>query len=137
MNSKILLRIAAVLLCVHLAGHTAGHLGWDKATTTEMATVIDGMKQVKEPFMGALRSKADYFSGYSLIMFFVLAMSIVVLWVGSNKVTEHKGIIAPFIYAVGIAYIGIGLVEISHFFAFAACISLLAGLLAIVAVARK
>ena len=137
MNSKILLRIAAVLLGVHLAGHTAGHLGWDKATTPEMTTVIEGMKQVKEPFMGALRSKADYFTGYSLIMFFVLAMSIVVLWVGSNKATEHKGVIAPFIYAVGIAYVGIGLVEFLHFFAFAACVSLLAGLLAIVAVARK
>ncbi len=137
MNAKVLLRIAATLLGVHLLGHTAGHLGWDKSTTPKMATVIDGMKQVKEPFMGALRSKADYFTGYSLILFFVLAMSIMVLWAGSNKVKEHKSIIAPFIYAVGIAYIGIGIVEFLHFFAFAACVSLLAGLLAIVAVARK
>lgn len=137
MNAKVLLRIAAVLLGVHLAGHTAGHLGWDKSNTPEMAIVIDGMKQIKEPFMGALRSKADYFTGYSLIMFFVLAMSIALLWIAGNKVNDNKGIVAPLIYPVGIAYIGIGLVEFLHFFPFAACVSLLAGLLAIIAVVRK
>ncbi len=137
MNAKVLLRIAAVLLGVHLAGHTAGHLGWDKSNTPEMARVIDGMKQIKEPFMGALRSKADYFTGYSLIMFFVLAMSIALLWIAGNKVNDNKGVVAPFVYPVGIAYIGIGVVEFLHFFPFAACVSLLAGLLAIIAVVRK
>lgn len=137
MNAKVLLRIAAVLLGVHLAGHTAGHLGWDQSSTPEMATVIDGMKQVKEPFMGALRSKADYFMGYSLIMFFVLAMSIALLWIAGNKVNDNKGVVAPLVYPVGIAYIGIGVVEFLHFFPFAACVSLLAGLLAIIAVVRK
>lgn len=137
MNAKVLLRIAAVLLGVHLAGHTAGHLGWDKATTPEMATVIDGMKQLKEPFMGSLRSKADYFTGYSLIMFFVLAMSIALLWIAGNKVNDNKGVVAPLVYPVGIAYIGIGVVEFLHFFPFAACVSLLAGLLTIIAIVRK
>ena len=98
---------------------------------------VNGMKQVKEPFMGALRSKADYFTGYSLIMFFVLAMSIALLWIAGNKVNDNKGVVAPFVYPVGIAYIGIGVVEFLHFFPFAACVSLLAGLLAIIAVVRK
>ena len=74
MKSKLLLRIACLLILVHLLGHSLGHLQWDKPKDPKMKEVVDMMKGYSTEFMGATKSMANYYEGYSLIMFFVFGL---------------------------------------------------------------
>ena len=76
MKAKILLRVASLLILVHLLGHSMGHLQWDKPKDPKMKEVVDIMKGYSTQFMGATKSMANYYEGYSLLMFFVFAMTL-------------------------------------------------------------
>ena len=135
MKSKTLLRIAAVLILVHLLGHTMGHLGWDKPEDPKMLEVVNTMKGYSSEFMGATKSMADYYNGYSLLMFVVLGMSFVVIW-SVSTVIEKLGPIGALLYPFGIGFILFGVIEFIYFFPFAAIISFLAGLAILIAGVR-
>ena len=132
MSTSLLLRIAAILILVHFAGHTGGHLGWDEPADPQLKEVVLSMKEHTAEFMGASRSMADYFEGYSLIMFVVFAMNIVLLFIlanaGKNKTTK------ALLWPLGLGWIAIAVIEYAQFFPFAALISGLAGLLILAAV---
>ena len=127
MKSKILLRIACLLILVHLLGHSMGHLQWDKPKDPKMKEVVDIMKGYSTQFMGATKSMANYYEGYSLIMFFVFAMTILILWSVSSFVDTHKDIAVKILYPIAITYLAFGVIEYFYFFIFAASISFLAG----------
>ncbi|HTF80277.1 MAG TPA: hypothetical protein VL947_01075, partial [Cytophagales bacterium] len=92
MNSKLLLRIAAGSIFVHLLGHTMGHLTWKTPEDNQIKEVVTQMLTHKATFMGATRSMGDYFEGYSLILFFVYGMSIALLWLISSLSSENPAI---------------------------------------------
>ncbi len=127
MKSKILLRIASLLILVHLLGHSLGHLSWDKPKDPKMKEVVDIMKGYSTQFMGATKSMANYYEGYSLIMFFVFAMTILILWSVSSFVDTHKDVAVKILYPIAITYLAFGVIEYFYFFIFAASISFLAG----------
>jgi hypothetical protein len=127
MKSKILLRIACLLILVHLLGHSMGHLQWDKPKDPKMKEVVDIMKGYSSEFMGATKSMANYFEGYSLILFFVFAMTILILWSVSSFIDTHKDIAVKILYPIAITYLAFGVIEYFYFFIFAASISFLAG----------
>jgi hypothetical protein len=127
-KAKILLRIACVLIFVHLAGHFIGHTGWKNPTDPKMQEVVSVMIENKANYMGAVRSLADFYHGYSLLLFIVYGLSIWALWIlssGFNKKNSQltKRLVIPF----GITYLAFGAVEFWLFFPFAAIISTLAG----------
>ena len=134
MKAKVLLRIAAFFILIHLVGHGVGHSTWDKPADPKMQDVVDTMVGYEAEFMGATRSMGDYFNGYSLIMFFVYAMSLSILWTCSNFAESQKAIIRKILSPIAIAYISFGVIEFSHFFAFAAAMSIGAGLLILFAI---
>ena len=127
MKSKILLRIACVLILVHLLGHSMGYLQWDKPKDPKMKEVVDMMKGYSTEFMGATKSMANYFEGYSIILFFVFGMSIMILWTVSGFIETNKPIAIKILYPIAITYLAFGIVEYLYFFLFAAGISFLAG----------
>jgi hypothetical protein len=127
MKSKIFLRIASLLILVHLLGHSMGHLQWDKPKDPRMKEVVDMMKGYSTEFMGATKSMANYYEGYSLIMFFVFAMTILILWSVSSFADTHKDIAVKIMYPIAITYLAFGVIEYFYFFIFAASISFLAG----------
>lgn len=127
MKSKLLLRIACVLILVHLLGHSMGHLQWDKPKDPKMKEVVDLMKSYSTEFMGATKSMANYYEGYSLIMFFVFAMTILILWSVSSFIDTHKDFAVKILYPIAITYLAFGVIEYFYFFIFAASISFLAG----------
>ena len=127
MKSKILLRIACLLILVHLLGHSLGHLSWDKPKDPKMKEVVDMMKGYSSEFMGATKSMANYYEGYSIILFFVFAMTILILWSVSSFVDTHKDIAVKILYPIAITYLAFGVIEYFYFFIFAASISFLAG----------
>jgi hypothetical protein len=136
MKSGLLLKIAAILIFIHLLGHSAGHMGWKHPKDPKMQEVVNTMLDYKAPFMGASRSMGDYFHGYSLTLFFVFGMSICILWLLAGFAEEQPLIAKKIGYPLGIAYLGIGIIEAVYFFPFAAGISLLAGLMIIIALMR-
>ena len=131
MKAKVLLKIAAGLILIHLIGHAVGHTGWDKPTDPKMMDVVMAMKSQQVDFMGAVHSMADYYKGYSILIFGLYGMSISVLWFTSGFVQEHPAIANKILYPVGIAYLFFGIVEFMYFFLFAASMSFLAGVLTI------
>ena len=135
MKSKVLLRIAAGLIFIHLLGHGVGHSGWDTPADPKMQEVVTVMKSHKSEFMGATQSMADYYNGYSLILFVVYSMSIFLLWFVSGFVREQPTIAGNILYTIGTAYLIFGVIEFVYFFPFAAAMSFFAGVLTLVAVA--
>lgn len=134
MSAKLSLRIACILITIHLVGHAMGHTTWDSPEDSGMQNVVSAMKGHEAAFMGATRSMADYFNGYSSIMFFVYAMSISVLWtcasVGETNRIFARKILSP----IALAYVAFGVVEFMYFFPLAGAMSLGAGLLTLYAV---
>lgn len=134
MNAKILLRTAAGLILVHLAGHALGHSGWDHPEDPKMMEVVTVMKGYKGEFMGAMQSMADYYNGYSILIFGLFAMSIYLLWVTSQFVSQQPSIARKILVPLAAAYIFFGIVEFVYFFPFAAIMSFFAGVLMILAI---
>ncbi len=132
MTSKLLIRISAILIFIHLLGHTIGHLGWDDETGP-LFGVVKEMKSHSAEFMGATKSLADYYNGYSLIMFGLFGMTILMLWILSNHSATNQKLVRQVLFPIGIAYLFFGVIEYLYFFPFAAVISILAGLSAILA----
>jgi len=133
MTAKLLIRISAILILVHLLGHSAGHIGWDKSEDPKMNEVVNVMKGYSAEFMGATKSMADYYVGYSYIMFGLFGMSILLLWMLSNHTTTNQKLVKQLLYPIGVSYLFFGLTEYVYFFPFAAIISLIAGLCALFA----
>ncbi|SKB77655.1 LIC_13387 family protein [Dyadobacter psychrophilus] len=134
MSSKILLRIAAALIVVHLLGHSVGHSTWDEPEDPKMGAVVKVMKSYSANFMGASKTMAEYYHGYSLMIFGLFIMTILLLWSISGFVNEQKNIANKLLLPIGIIYILFGVVEFRYFFPFAAGISLCAGLCTLLAV---
>jgi len=137
MTSKIFLRIAALMILVHLLGHAVGHFTWDKPEDQQMQGVVDTMLGYRANFMGATRSMGDYFNGYSLMMFFIYGMTISLLWSVSQFAESERSVTSRILYPIGIAYVAFGVIEFYYFFPFAAIMSLGAGILILLAVFRK
>ena len=134
MKPKVLLRIAAGLILIHLFGHGVGHKDWDNPTDPKMMDVVTSMKNYQAEFMGAAHSMADYYNGYSIIIFGLYGMSIALLWLASGFVQEQPTIAIKILYPIGIAYLFFGVVEFIYFFPFAASMSFLAGVLTILSI---
>ena len=134
MKSKLLLRIAAAFILIHLLGHTMGHLSWDKSEDPKQQEIINNMKSYKTDFMGAVKSIGDYYNGYSLILFFVYGMTIWILIVASANINEQRALISKLLLPVAITYMSFGVIEYISFFPFAASMSFLAGLCVMLAI---
>ena len=116
---------------IHLIGHAVGHTAWDKPADPKMMEVVTAMKNYEGEFMGAVHSMADYYKGYSILIFGLYGMSISLLWLASGFIQEHPVIADKILYPVGIAYLFFAIVEFMYFFPFAASVSFLAGVLTI------
>lgn len=134
MKAKVLLRIAAALILIHFIGHSFGHLSWDAPEDPKMMEAVTAMKTHKAGFMGAVKSFADYYTGYSFMIFGLFGLSILVLWSASGFIDKHSDIARKVLLPFGIAYLYLGVVEYLYFFPFAAAISFFAGVLIMLAI---
>lgn len=131
MKAKVLLRIAAVLMLLHTAGHTVGALTWKDAPNARVAAVVAGMQQEHFQFMGRSLTLGSFYEGYGFAMIGVLLLISGLLWLLSA--TPVRGMIL----LSGLFLVFMGVIELIYFFPFAAAFSLLAGLLSLIALWRK
>ena len=127
MKAKLLLRIAAVLMLLHTAGHTFGALTWKQAPNIAIKHVIEGMLSNRFNFMGRSVSIGDFHTGYGYGMIGVLLLITILLWLLSTVPVR------PIILVLGLFLLFLGSVELIYFFPFAAAFSLLAGLATLIA----
>jgi len=133
MKSKNLLRIASVIMFLHLLGHTFGHLTWKDSPDPARQEVIKQMTGNKLPFMGATRSMAEYYNGYGYIATIAMLLIIFLLWSISNATGNKSPLISKLLWAATGFLFLLGIDELIYFFPFAAAFSLLSGLLTLLA----
>ena len=105
-------------------------MSWDDESGP-LIGVIKEMKSHSAEFMGATKSMADYYYGYSLILIVFLGMSIGLLWILSNHTGTSQKLVKEILLTIGLVYVIFGVIEFLYFFPFAAIISMLAGIFAI------
>lgn len=88
----------------------------------------------KFEFMGVMRSMGDYFEGYGLILFIVFGMSIALILSAARYCDSNHDIARKVLTPIGIGYVAMGAIEFVYFFPFAGSISLVAGLLIVLAI---
>jgi len=132
MTTKILLRIASLLMLFHLVGHSFGQNGWKKNNDPVMREVAHWMTAPKFPFMGVSRSMGDYFDGYGYTASVSLALFAVLLWLASSKTVAGDRSSQNEVLVLGAAILCLSGIEFLYFFPFAAIISLIAALLTLV-----
>ncbi|MCL2025954.1 MAG: hypothetical protein FWG92_04020 [Leptospirales bacterium] len=94
-----------------------------------MQNVITTMVENKTNYMGAHRSLADFYHGYSLLLFVVYILSIWILMVLASSHRRDIKIVKSILFPLGIAYIAFGVIEFRQFLPLAAGLSALTGLL--------
>lgn len=122
MQPKLLLRIAAAIMLFHTIGHTFGALTWQHASNTRVADVIAGMNREQFLFKGRLTSLASFFSGYGIIMIFVLLLVSIQLWLLSTNPVKNQRI------AMGLFLLALAISEYIYFFPMAAIFTLVASI---------
>lgn len=134
MKPRLLLRIAALFILIHLLGHSFGHFSWKETNDPAKREVIRQMTGPEFEFMGATRSMGDYYEGYSLILLVVYAMSIALILTAARYADSNHDIARTVLTPIGIGYVAFGVIEFLYFFPFAASMSLGAGVLIILAI---
>lgn len=122
MKAKLLLRLAAIIMLLHTAGHTVGAITWKDAPNAAVKQTIDSMMSNRFEFMGKQTSLASFYAGYGYIMIGVLLFISCTLWLLSTAV--NVGITR----LTGLLLLFMGIAEYIFFFPLAAGFSLLAGL---------
>jgi hypothetical protein len=79
MKTSTLLRIAAVLMFLYFAGHTAG-APWTPGEAPADVAVVDAMKSDHFPVIGMSRSYWDFYFGFGLIISVMQLFQAVLLW---------------------------------------------------------
>jgi hypothetical protein len=128
-KAKLLLYLASLFIFIHMVGHFIGHSSWKTPKDPNMQKVVNAMVENKANYMGALRSLADFYHGFSLILFVLYILSIWILLVLVNNLRRNDlRLVKNILFPLGLAYTLFGIIEFYQFFPFAAIISTLAGL---------
>lgn len=114
MKSKILLRIAAVIMLLHAAGHTVGVATWQKPGGDIPSQVVQVMQSEQFSFMGKEGSTmAGFYSGFGYCCTVFLLFIAVLLWTlsGWKDRTANK-----ILWPTGFAILLLAAIEIVWFF---------------------
>ena len=99
MKTSTLLRIAAVLMFLYFAGHTAG-APWTPGEGASDMAVVNAMKGHQFPVVGVERSYWDFYFGFGLIISVMQLFQAVLLWqlgaLAKTDATRLRPIIAVF-----------------------------------------
>jgi hypothetical protein len=116
MKASLLLRIAAVVTFLYLAGHTAG-IPWTPAVGPKEIPVLEAMKGHSFDAEGFKRTYWDFYFGFGVIISGFLLVQAVVLWqLGSLAKTDALRI-RPIVASFFVAFIVNAVLAWKYFFA--------------------
>ena len=132
MKTKLLLRIAAVIMLLHGLGHTFGVMTWQNPRTAEYQQTVEKMQDVQFDFMGKSNATlADFYSGFGYGGTILLLLSAALLWVISDL--RHKSVI-KLLWIIGVAIVLLGIIETIYFFPFAVSFCIVSAALVFIAI---
>ena len=134
MKAKLFLRIASGLMIFHLIAHSFGHYGWKQTSDPIKQEVISQMTEHKFQFMGTDRAMGDYYNGYGYAVTIALLFFAIVLWLVSSSLKDNAALAFKLLIATIACLFMWSIDEFIFFFPFAACITLLAAILTLVAI---
>lgn len=124
MKPKLLLRIAAGIMFLHLLGHMVGASTWKENPDPAVKEVIQGMEQNQFMFMGARQSLAGHHDGYGYAGALALLFFCAVLWIVSAGEASAKLENVRLIFVTTAILLLWGILELIYFFPFAAAFTL-------------
>lgn len=128
-TSKLLLRIAAIIVLLHALGHTVGFSNWQKPGGTVPEEVIQKMQDTHFPVQGRDTTMANSFSGFGYTTSVFLALIVCLLWLLSSRGDKNQSVLLT---AIGSALALLALDEFIFFFPAVAVLSLAASVLVFV-----
>jgi hypothetical protein len=133
-TTKILLRIAAVVMLLHAVGHTTGVATWQSPTGEIPIEVVKIMQDVQFSFMGKDGSTmSEFYSGFGYVGTILLLLIAVLLWVLANW--KDKSAI-KLLWILGSAVVALGVVEAIYFFPMAVAFCVITAILVFIAIFR-
>ena len=129
MKSKLILRIAAVIMFLHLLGHMVGALTWKNNPDPFVQETIKQMINHPFMFMGASQTLAGHHDGYGFAGALALLFFSVILWIVSGADQYTKSMSRKIVIVISIILLLWGVDELIYFFPFAAAFSLISSAL--------
>ena len=132
-TSKILLRIAAVIMLLHATGHTLGVITWQNRDNTIPVDVIQKMEDTHFTFQGKDATLAVFFTGHGYAGTLLLLLITAILWILSTSVDKNS---IKILWVLGISIVLLGIVEMVYFFPLAVAFSFISAALVLLAINR-
>ncbi len=129
MKAKLILRLAAVVMFIHLLGHMIGATTWKDNPDALVQGVVKGMEEHKFMFMGATQTLAGHHDGYGLAGALALLFFAIILWIVSSADAQTKGMSSKIILVISAILLLWGIDELIYFFPFAAVFSITSSML--------
>jgi hypothetical protein len=128
-TSKLLLRIAAVIMLLHAVGHTLAIITWQEPNGKIPFDLVQKMEETHFSFQGKNTTIANFFTGHGYAGTIFLLLIVSILLTVSNW---NNKIATKILWPVGASIILLSIVELIYFFPLAAIFSLIAAALVFV-----
>ena len=125
MSSKVLYRVAAVILVLYAAGHTMGFRRVDPAWNAD--GTVAAMKMTFQ-VQGQTRSYWDFFTGFGFFCTALLLFAALLAWQLSAPTAEQLRALNVIRWAFAVCFIGLTILTWRYFFPVPVILSALAAL---------
>jgi hypothetical protein len=132
-TSKLLLRIAAIIMLLHAIGHTLGVITWQRTNGKIPLDLVQKMQGTHFSFQGKDSTMAAFFSGHGYAGTILLLFIVSILWTLSNSKDKNS---TKILGLTGLAIVFLALDEILYFFPMAVAFSLIAAVLVFISIQK-
>ena len=135
MKSKLLLRIAAIIMLLHGAFHTMGVATWQQPGGDIPSQVVQTMQDIQFNFMGKDASTmAEFYSGFGYCGTIFLLFIAALLWIVSGWKDRS---VTKILWITGFAIVLLAVDEIIYFFPMAVAFCLVSAALVFISIRLK
>ena len=113
MTTRVLYRIAAVLIFLFDVGHTAGYPWTDPAWGAAPAIMRSGHFQV----FGFTRTYWDFYVGFGLFVSVFLLLAAILAWQLGSLPPQSRALLRVTSWALALAFAAVSLLSVMYFFA--------------------
>lgn len=129
MKPKLLLRIAALVILLHAAGHTLGIYTWKKPSGPVPPELVKQMTEQKFLFMGTTGSMAAFYDGMGYASTASLLLVVFLLIIVSGVAQLNSSLVIKILWPLSLFLVFLGIDELIYFFPMAAVFSFLGAVL--------
>jgi glycerol uptake facilitator-like aquaporin len=114
MKPVLYLRVASILTLIHSILHTVGGVFSKPAPGT--ATMVAATMRTRFEVLGAMRSYADFYRGFGLVVTIFLAMDAAILWQLASMAKSDAARLRPILVCFLVGYLAMTVNSSIYFF---------------------